>query len=321
MERKKQQITGKSQKGQQIPNLSEPQAIAFFESLRWPDGPACVHCGSVNVYRLQGESTRPGLIECRDCKGNFTVTVGTVMEDTHLKLSVWAKAFHMMASSKKGVSALQLQRELGLGSYRTAWFLAHRIREAMRCEPGATLLKGIVEADETYVGARKPRYKGTSKRGRGTSKQPVMVLVERGGKAHSRVIADITGDTLKGAIREMVDKSATICTDELGGYSGVGEGFAGGHQTVNHGTSQYVGPNGESTNTAESYFALLKRGMVGAFHHVSKQHLPRYCDEFAFRWNGRELEDSQRRDEAVKGAEGKRLYYKSPVADEPPHDG
>jgi len=317
MAKKQRKTTGpnKSQKGQQVPDFTDQQAREFFEQRRWPNGPACVHCGSVNVYRLGGESQRPGLLECRDCKGNFTVTVGTVMEDSHLPLRTWAKAFHMMAASKKGVSALQLQRELGLGSYKTAWHLAHRIREAMRCDPMPGMLKGTVEADETYVGARKPRYKGTSKRGRGTSKQPVMVLVERGGKAHSRVIADVTGDTLKGAVREMVDKSATICTDELGGYSGVGEGFAGGHQTVNHGTSQYVGPNGESTNTAESYFALLKRGMVGAFHHVSKKHLPRYCDEFAFRWNGRELTDTQRRDEAIKGAEGKRLMFRTPIAD------
>jgi transposase-like protein len=134
---RKQNTVGanRSQKGQQIPSFTEDEARQFFEVRRWPNGPACVHCGSANVYRLGGESQRPGLIECRDCKGNFTVTVGTVMEDTHLPLSTWAKAFHMMAASKKGVSALQLQRELGLGSYKTAWHLAHRIREAMRCEP------------------------------------------------------------------------------------------------------------------------------------------------------------------------------------------
>jgi transposase-like protein len=129
------QGANKSQKGQAVPDFTEPQARAYFEAMRWPNGPACVHCGSVNVYRLGGESQRPGLLECRDCKGNFTVTVGTVMEDSHLKLPVWAKAFHLIASSKKGMSALQLQRNLGLGSYRTAWFLAHRIREAMKSEP------------------------------------------------------------------------------------------------------------------------------------------------------------------------------------------
>ncbi len=193
----------KSQKGQAVPNYTEDQARTYFESRRWPNGPVCVHCGSVNVYRLGGQSQRPGLIECRDCKGNFTVTVGTVMEDTHLSLATWAKAFHMMVSSKKGVSTLQLQRQLGLGSYRTAWFLAHRIREAMRCEPMNSKLHNTVEVDETYVGARRPRVKGTSKSGRGTSKQPVMVLVERGegGKARSRVIAKVDGATLKGVSR------------------------------------------------------------------------------------------------------------------------
>lgn len=301
-----------SQKGQGVPNWNEDQARAYFESRRWPHGPACVHCGSVNVYRLGGEASRPGCLECRDCRKQFTVTVGTVMEDSHLPLSIWAKAFHYMVSSKKGMSALQLQRNLGLGSYRTAWFLAHRIREAMRMEPVAGMLKGDVEVDEAYVGGKPRPGTGPHKRGRGTSKSPVVVLVERNGKAHSRHVERVDAKTLHPAIKEMAHKDAKIYTDELGVYKGIGEHFSGGHHTVNHGMGEYT--RGDvHTNTAESYFSLLKRGVYGTFHHVSKKHLHRYCAEFDFRWNGKELMDAERRDEAVKGAEGKRLYYRTPV--------
>jgi transposase-like protein len=312
-------ITAKSQKGQQVPNFTEDEARAYFEKLRWPGGPGCIHCGSANVYRVGGSNHRPGLLECRDCREQFTVTLGTVMEDTHLPLSTWAKAFHLICSSKKGMSALQLQRNLGIGSYRTAWFLAHRIREAMRCEPVAGMLKGDVQCDETYVGPnRHGKMRGSkepSKRGRGTSKTPVLVLVEtgNGGKAHSQPIERIDGKTLKAAMEERIDPAARIVTDELRAYPKAVAGFAGGHETVCHSQEQYVNENGYHTNTAESYFALLKRGVIGAFHHVSKKHLHRYCDEFSFRWNGRTLEDSERRDEAVKGAEGKRLMYRAPV--------
>lgn len=310
----------KSQKGQEVPNFTEDEARAFFEARRWPTGPGCVHCGSVNVYRLQGESTRPGLFECRDCKGHFTVTVGTVMEDSHLPLSAWAKAFHLMASSKKGMSALQLQRNLGLGSYRTAWHLAHRIRLAMRCEPVAGMLKGEVQCDETYVGENrhgKRRRAGDPirKRGRGTTKAPVLVLVETGGNAHARHIERVDGATLKAAMKAVIDPSASIVTDELRSYPKAAAEFAGGHKTVNHSQEQYVGPGGENTNTAESFFCLLKRGIMGQFHHVSKKHLHRYCDEFSFRWNGRKVSDTERRDAAVKGAEGKRLMYRTPIGE------
>jgi transposase-like protein len=311
----------KSQKGQQMPVFTEDQAREYFESRRWPNGPACPHCGSVAVYRLGGEASRPGLLKCRDCKGQFSVTVGTVMEDSHLPLSKWALAFHFMTTAKKGMSALQLQRNLGLGSYKTAWFLAHRIREAMKCEPMAGMLKGTVQVDETYIGGKPRRVAGMPRnmrslagnaRGRGTDKAPVMVLVERGGKAHSRPVQRVDGKTLKGAIRELVHEESAIHTDEFGGYSGVGMHFMGSHKTVNHSAGEYS-KNDVDTNTAESFFSLLKRGVYGTFHHVSKKHLPRYCAEFDFRWNGRELMDAERRDAAVKGAEGKRLMYREPV--------
>jgi transposase-like protein len=310
-------ITGKSQKGQNVPDWDEDQARDYFEARRWPNGPACVHCGSIDVYRVGGTTGRPGLLECRDCRKQFSVTVGTVMEDTHLPLSVWAKAFHYIASSKKGFSALQLQRNCGIGSYRTAWFLAHRIREAMRCEPVASLLKGDVQVDEAYIGPSrhgKRRRPGAEKlkRGRGTKKHPVLVLVETNGNAHSQPIEHVNAKTLKAAMRERIDPSATIVTDELGSYPPAAADFAG-HQTVCHSKDEYVNADGYTTNTAESYIALMKRGVYGVFHHVSKKHLHRYCDEFNFRWNGRKLEDSERRDEAVRGAEGKRLYYRTPT--------
>lgn len=316
----------KTQKNQAILNFTEEQAREYVERLIWPNGdPVCPHCGSLNAYRMVGSSCRPGLCRCRDCQKQFTVTVGTVFEDSHLPLATWVRAIHLMATSKKGMSALQLQRNLGLGSYRTAWHLAHRIRLAMKCEPKPNLLSGEVQVDETYVGAdrhskgkrsdlNKPR-----KRGRGTDKQPVMVLVEsgHGGKAHSRPIERVDSKNLKAAMDERVHPSSAIVTDELRSYPKATAGFEGGHYTVNHSAGQYVTQDGRTTNSAESFFALLKRGVYGTFHHISKKHLHRYCAEFDFRWNGRVMEDSERRDAAVKGAEGKRLLYRNPVRDEP----
>lgn len=315
---KRKSIVARSQKGQQIVNMNEDQARAYFEGIRWPHGPACPHCGSADVYRLQGEAHRPGLLECRDCRKQFSVTVGTVMEDSHLPLATWARAFHMMCSSKKGISALQLQRNLGLGSYRTAWFLSHRIREAMKCEPVAGRLKGKVQVDETYVGASrhgkvKPAKATPKKRGRGTDKTPVLVLVEEGGGARSRPLADIRIATLREAMHEHIDPSACIITDDLKQYRKATLGFAG-HEAVIHSAGEYVRADGINTNTAESYFALLKRGVHGTFHQISPKHLHRYCDEFAFRWSGRKLEDVQRTAAAVKGGDGKRLFYREPKA-------
>jgi transposase-like protein len=307
----------KSQQGQQVQNFTEGEARAYFERLRWPRGPACVHCGSVNACRLRGESTRAGLLECRDCRQQFTVTVNSVMEDTHLPLATWARAFHFMCARKKGVSALQLQRTLGLGSYRTAWFLAHRIREAMKCEPVAGMLAGTVQVDETYVGASrhgKRRRAGDPKRkrGRGTTKTPVVVLVETDGNAHSKPVEHVDAHTLKSAMRDVIHPDACIVTDELRSYPPAAKGSAVGHFTVNHSADEYVNADGLHTNTAESYFALLKRGPHGSFHHVSKKHLHRYCAEVSFRWNGRRNSDTERRDLAVRGADGRRLMYRQP---------
>src|SRR5208283_1389563 len=302
-------------KGQQLPEMAENEAREHIEKLLWPDGPVCPHCQSKEVYKMKGDTIRPGLYRCRNrkCEKPFTVTVGTIFEDSHIPLATWIKAFHLMCSSKKGVSALQLQHNLGLGSYRTAWHMAHRIRLAMKCEPLAGGLTGIVEVDEAYIGARKPRPgTGPHKRGRGTKKAPIVVLVERGGNAHCHPVDAVNAKNLKGAIKELVDKSATIHTDEFSSYIGIGKHFAGGHKVVNHGEGEYS-HDGVNTNTAESYFSLLKRGVHGIFHHVSKKHLHRYCSEFEFRWNGRELNDVERRTLALQQAPGKRLMYKGPA--------
>jgi transposase-like protein len=277
------------------------------------------------LTKFQGKKHRAGVWKCNaGCGEQFTVTVKSVMEGSHLPVRIWLMAFSIMCSAKKGVSALQLQRQLGLGSYRSAWHLTMRIRHAMKQEPLKGLLTGTVMVDETYVGG-KPRKYHKNKRprshlplkvGRGTKKVPVMALVERGGRVRSHVVPNVTGKTLKGAIRELVDPSATIMTDQFAPYRGIGAEFAGGHLTVNHGEGEYVRwENGEkiSTNEAEAYFALLKRGITGSFHHVSKKHLNRYCDEFSYRWNERKTTDGERTFKAIKAMEGKRLMYKEPI--------
>ncbi len=292
--------------------LTEDEARTILENIRWKDGVVCPHCGSKDITRMNNKSvnTRDGLIQCNDCREQFTVTVGTVMQGSHITLRQWIQAFYSMCSHKKGVSTLQLQRNLGLGSYKSAWHLAHRIRLAMSQDPLASKLKGTVEVDETYVGGKPRKGSGEiNKRGRGTKKAPVLLLVERDGKSVSYPVTDVSGKTLKSAIKETVDMQSTIITDEWKSYRGIGKSFKGGHKFVNHGLGEYS--NGEAnTNTAESYFALLKRGVMGTFHHVSKLHLFRYCDEFSFRWNNRKVADGQRTENAIKGFEGKLLIYK-----------
>lgn len=294
----------------QLTRLTEEQARTMLEKIRWPEGPICPKCGSVNAVKLGGKAGEKGQCKCRDCRKKFTIRVGTIFEDSPIPLRDWVYAFSRMCASKKGISAHQLHRELGV-TYKTAWFICHRIRHAMQ-QDGTLKLDGTVEVDETYVGG-KPRKKGVSKRGRGTKKQPVVALVERDGNVKSRVVADVTGKTLKGAIRESVDRSATIMTDEHAGYRGIGAEFDGGHKTVNHSSGEYArASDGACTNTVESHFALIKRGVYGTFHHVSKKHLQRYCDEFAFRWNHRKVTDGERTLAALEAVSGKRLMYRQP---------
>lgn len=300
----------------ELSKLAEDQARETLERIRWPNGPVCAHCGSTeNITKFQGKKHRKGVYKCGDCNKQFTVTVNSVMEASHISIRHWLMAFSIMCSSKKGVSALQLQRQLGLGSYRSAWHLCHRIRHAMSQDPLKGLLKGEVIADETYVGG-KPRKGTIGSFGRGTDKAPVLALVERGGRARSWPIAQVTAKTLKGAIREHVDPTSAIMTDQFVSYRGIGEFFEGGHATVNHKKREYVRREGNrviSTNEAEAYFSLLKRGLMGSFHHVSRKHLHRYCNEFSYRWNERKTSDEVRTAKAIAQCAGARLMYQDPI--------
>ena len=236
------------------------------------------------------------------------------MESSKIPLTKWVLAFHLLCSSKKGFSACQLQRELGLGSYRTAWFMLHRVRHAFSDMAGEKL-SGEVEVDETYVGG-KPRYRHSSNP-RGTStKAPVVVLVERDGSARSKPVEFVDKETLQKEIITTVNLDGMIITDEMASYDGVGRWFDGGHHAVNHSRRQYVrhGKGGLKvhTNTAESFFALVKRGHYGVYHKMSRKHLHRYCTEFTHRWNWRKQSDSVRTEAAIKAASGKRLMYETP---------
>ena len=295
----------------EVAQYTDEEARKYLERIRWPEGPVCPHCGDYErSKRMGGAATRPGLFKCYSCRKQFTVTVGTVMHRSKIPLRKWVLAFHVICASKKGVSALQLQRMLGLGSYQTAWHMCHRIRLAMREQPLAGLLSGIVEADETYVGGKR---KGTrsGRPGKDSHKTPVFVLVERNGRVRARAVLDVTGATLKAAIREHVDRSSRVHTDEYGSYRGLDKEFAS-HETVSHKAREYA-RNDVHVNTAESFNGMLKRGIVGAFHNVSRRHLDLYLDEFSFRWNSRAMTDAERAVIAIEGADGKRLTYKEPV--------
>lgn len=270
------------------PRFTDPiEAATYLESIRWPDGPVCPHCGEAErrPYPLKSETRK--LYKCAACRKQYTVTVGTIFEGSHIQLHKWLLAFYLLCSSKKGMSAHQLHRMLGV-TYKSAWFMAHRIRYAMEQPPFAKRLEGVVEADETYVGGKERNRKRQDKQkktGRGTNKTPVVVLVERGGEARSFRMANVTGLEIKGAIRRNVAKESRIMTDSFKSYRGLGKEFAS-HEYVSHSDGEYV--RGEvHTNTAENYFSILKRGIDGTYHHISEAHLPRYLAEFDFRYNNR----------------------------------
>ena len=256
------------------------------------------------------ERNKRFLWRCLDCKRQFTVRIGTVLEESRLDLRHWCYAFWRASTSKKGVAALEIKRHCQI-SYKSALFLMNRIRFAMAPDIDASpKLNGTVECDETYVGG-KPRYKGNNLRGKGTSKTPVFAAVERNGQIRRRVVPNVSGDTLKAAIRETVDTRARIITDEFLAYHGIESEYAGGHESVCHSTKEYV--RGDiHTNTAESSFALVKRGIMGIYHNVSRENLHRYLWQFDFIWNNRKMNDGERIETAIKSAEGKRLMYKPP---------
>ena len=300
------------------PIFSDPdKAREHFESIRWPDGPYCPCCGQFDrVKALGGKSMGPGWYHCMDCRKKFTAAVGTIYERSHIPMTKWLLATHLMCASKKGVSAHQLHRMLGL-PYKTAWFMAHRIREGMRdLSPGQLGGEGVtVEADETYVGG-KEKNKHRSKRRAdhigGVGKEMVFSLVERQGRVRSHHLANISAKNLRPLLEEqLADASATnLMTDGEGQYRLIGSMFKS-HQVVNHGIGEYV--RGDAyTNTVEGYFSILKRGIVGTYHHVSGQHLKRYLAEFDFRYNERSalnVTDAERAVKAVRGVIGKRMTY------------
>jgi transposase-like protein len=292
----------------------ETAAVEFMEAQRWGSDPACPQCGVVDVYQMRdrktGERSRRYLWRCKGCNRQFTVRIGTVFEDSRIPMKHWCYAFWAACASKKGVSALQIKRMTGL-SYKSALFMMHRIRFAMADDYSAPeKLTGTVEVDETYVGG-KPRYKGRNSWGRGTKKSMVMALVQRGGNVRAFPVQRVGGWNFKTAVRQHVDVSARIMTDEYSPYTGLGKEFAD-HQTVKHSRGEYA--RGDvHTNTVEGFFGLFKRGLNGTFHSVSKRHLHRYVDEFAFRYNARKMDDGARTALAIRKAEGKRLLYRQPT--------
>lgn len=299
-------------------HLSTPEkARCLLETILWPDGPVCPHCAGMNAHRMVSRegsknAVRDGLLKCRECQGKFTVKVGTIFEGSHIPLNKWLMAIFILCSAKKGISAKQLERSLGV-TYKTAWFLAHRIRHGMSAGPLAELLKGTVEVDECYYG-QKTHGKGF----KSSSKSAVVALVEREtGLRRSVVMERLTANTLQAAVREHVAPGATLNTDEHAGYHALKADYK--HKTVKHakdaeGKREYhrVEADGEivTTNFAESSFSLLRRGVFGAFHHISRKHLGRYVGEFDFRWNSRKTSDGERTVLAIGGFAGKRLKYR-----------
>lgn len=295
----------------------EDAARKHLESIRWADGVVCPYCGCLRAAEIGGEkSLGDGWYHCPDCRKKFTVRVGTVYERSHIPLHKWVLATHLMSASKKGISAHQLHRMLGI-TYKSAWFMAHRIRECMAPHAGSVPPMGgegkTVEADETYVGGKeKNRHK--SKRDKrvigGVGKEMVFSLVERGGRVHSQHLAKVTTTNLREILTKQLEKGTAVMTDGAGQYRHVGRDFP--HQSVNHDIGEYV--RGEAhTNTVEGYFSILKRGVTGTYHHVSAAHLKRYLAEFDFRYNERtalKVTDDERAVKAIKGAEGKRLTYR-----------
>lgn len=292
----------------------ETAARELLESMRWPNGAECPLCGqTATVYRMQKMADsvkpgRPGLLRCRACKKQFTVTTGTVFEDSHIPISKWLLALYLLAASKKGMSAHQFHRTLGI-TYKSAWFMAHRLRYAMMEGPLAELMQGVVEVDETYIGARNKRGTKRGRPGPDSHKTPVVALVERGGRVRAFPMPRVTAANLDMAITDHVHPDAMMMTDEFSAYQKLGRK---NHQTVNHARDEYV--RGDVyTNTAEGFFSLLKRGITGVYHHVGRGHLGRYCDEFSFRYDHRKISDAERAGKLVAGAEGKRLTYKQPA--------
>lgn len=287
----------------------ENKARKYLEKIRWASGIECPHCKAIDGhYKFTPQATskspaRNGTWKCKKCRKQFSVTVGTIFESSHIPLNKWLFAIYLLCSSKKGMSANQLHRMLGI-TYKSAWFMAHRIRYAMTQQPFAKKLGGIVEVDETYIGG-----KGRGKRGRGAIKKtPVVALIERKGKVISTPIKRVTAKNLRTIIKENVNKRATLMSDDFMSYRYLNIASLK-HNIINHSKKEYV--RGDiHTNTVEGYFSLLKRGIIGIYHHVDKHHLHRYLSEFDFRYNNRKSSDSESTIMALLASKGKRLMYR-----------
>jgi len=326
--------------------VNEDAAREFLEKMRWPDGAVCPHCGLVGeAYRIvvkekteeeiqalrdagkRVRKPRKGLWQCAGCREQFTVTVKTIFEDSHIPLHKWLLAIHLMTSSKKGISAHQLMRNLDIKQYKSAWFMAHRIRYAMTGELPEKM-NGIVECDEAYIGGRaknkhkqnrnmayavKPGQRTQDRPAPHAGKEIVFSVVQRGGKVHSRHIERVTAENLKTVINDVVHTDAHLMTDTGMLRKKDNEGYRAKHSLVNHTADEYVRWDEGvcvTTNSVEGYFSLLKRGINGVYHHVGRKHLHRYLSEFDFRYNERKVTDGERAEKALRGFEGKRLTYK-----------
>ena len=297
----------------------EDAARAHLEKIRWPDGPVCPHCGVINqATKLEPHAdskngVRKGVYQCNDCRKQFTITVGTIFEDSHIPLHKWLLAIHLMCSSKKGISAHQLMRNLELGSYRTAWFMAHRIRWALTQEPIKEALTGIVEVDETYIGGKlrvgpystKPGQRPRDLPAPTSNKAPVVSVLQRGGKIRSHFVEKVSAKNIRPIIEEMVSPNAHLMTDTssvLESASSIRQ-----HPQVNHSIGEHVRHQDDvwiSTNSVESYFAILKRGNYGVYHHWGKKYMPQYLRGFDWRYNVRTVPDGERTGLLMKAVGG-----------------
>ena len=307
----------------------EDAAREHIEKQRWPDGPVCPHCGLVGeAHKITPKAdskspTRKGVWKCKGCRKEFTVTIDSIFEDSHIPLHKWLLAIHLMLSSKKGISAHQLMRNLEIGSYRSAWFMAHRIRWGLTREPVQELFKGTVEVDETYIGGKRrysvpystrPGERPKDNPGPFAGKAAVVSVLQRGGSVRSHHIERVTAKTLRPIINDMVAEDAHLMTDDSTVLKSAGKNRR--HSQVNHSAKEYSRMEGGeciSTNGVEGFFAILKRGNYGIYHHWSKKYLAQYLREFDWRYNVRKLDDAERAVAALKMTSGKRLMLKNPV--------
>jgi len=301
---------------------TDEKARTYFEAVRWEKGRFCPHCGNADETRIYAIAANPkakvraGLYECGEpeCRKQFTVTVGTIFEDSHIPLRKWLVAWYMLCSSKKGISALQMQRMLGLGSYRSAWHMMHRIRYALKQEPFKTKLQGIVEVDETWIGGKR---KPDASRNPRANKTPVVSFLQRGGGVRSFAVDRVTSENIRPILDEMVERGTHVMTDSANAMKLGKHGWT--HSTVNHFRDEYARHDGEvlvTTNGVEGFFGNLKRGINGVYHHVSRRHLPLYLAEFDFRYSERRTTDGARMNEGVRMVEGKRLRLEKPKSKE-----